>query len=219
MPEIKTSNSPNPLLIIIPGIFLLGALLGGIYFYQKRVSGVSTEPTTTPDYSNTITPSPTSTPTSTQLDLTKYPINVMNGSGTPGQAGTVKDLLTGAGFKVSAAGNASSYDYTKTVIKVKADVPAEFVTVTVLLPRFTVAPAALKVNDCDVVLLLLVVKVPVPFTRIADVDTHSSPSVEVPALIYNCDDIVALFLVIVPVACMVILVTVMVVPLLRVTLP
>lgn len=128
MPQIKTSNSPNPLLIIIPGIFLLGALLGGIYFYQKGVSGTSTEPTTTPDYSNTITPSPTSTPTSTQLDLTKYPINVMNGSGTPGQAGTVKDLLTGAGFKVSAAGNASSYDYTKTVIKVKADVPEEFVT-------------------------------------------------------------------------------------------
>jgi len=128
MPEIKRSDSPNPLLIIIPGIFLLGALLGGIYFYQKGVSGVSTEPTPTPDYSNTITPSPTSTPATTKIDLTKYPINVMNGSGTPGQAGTVKDLLTGAGFKVSAAGNASSYDYTKTVIKVKADVPAEFVT-------------------------------------------------------------------------------------------
>lgn len=128
MPQIKTSSSPNPLLFIIPGIFLLGALLGGIYFYQKGVSGLPAEPTTTPDYNNTITPSPTSTPASTQLDLTKYPINVMNGSGTPGQAGTVKDLLTGAGFKVSAAGNASSYDYTKTVIKVKADVPTEFVT-------------------------------------------------------------------------------------------
>ena len=128
MPEIKRSDSPNPLLIIIPGIFLLGALLGGIYFYQKGMSGVSIEPTPTPDYSNTITPSPTSTPETTKLDLTKYPINVMNGSGTPGQAGTVKDLLTGAGFKVSKAGNASSYDYTKTVIKVKADVPAEFVT-------------------------------------------------------------------------------------------
>jgi hypothetical protein len=126
--EIKSSNSPNPLMIIIPGIFLLGALLGGIYFYQKGVSGVSPEATPTPNYNNTVTPSPTSTPTSTQLDLTKYPINVMNGSGTPGQAGTVKDLLTGAGFKVSAAGNAASYDYTKTVIKVKADVPQEFVT-------------------------------------------------------------------------------------------
>lgn len=129
MPQIKRSDSPNPLLIIIPGIFLLGALLGGIYFYQKGVSKLSSaEPTPGPDYSNTVTPSPTQTPASTQVDLTKYPINVMNGSGTPGQAGTVKDLLTGAGFKVSAAGNASSYDYTKTVIKVKADVPQEFVT-------------------------------------------------------------------------------------------
>lgn len=126
VPIIKNSSSPNPLVIIIPGIFLLGALLGGIAFYQKSVSGTPNEATPTPDYSNTVTPSPTSTPS--QVDLTKYPINVMNGSGTPGQAGTVKDLLTGAGFKVSAAGNASSYDYTKTVIKVKADVPAEFVT-------------------------------------------------------------------------------------------
>jgi hypothetical protein len=129
VPQIKNSNSVNPLLIILPGIFLLGALLGGIYFYQKSMTGTAPEQTSAPDYSNSVTPSPTSTPAPTaKADLTKYPINVMNGSGTPGLAGTVKELLTGAGFKVSATGNAPSYDFTKTVIKAKADVPQEFIT-------------------------------------------------------------------------------------------
>lgn len=127
MPQIKSGNGPNPLVIIIPGIFLLGALLGGIAFYQKGVSKESEEPTPTPNYNNTVTPAPTTTP-EIKLDLTKYPINVMNGSGIPGQAGTVKELLETAGFKVSKTGNAPSYDYTKTVIKAKADVPTEFIT-------------------------------------------------------------------------------------------
>jgi hypothetical protein len=125
MPTVKKSNGTNPIIIIIPGIFLLGALLGGIVFYQRGIS--SGEPTPTPDYSNTITPSPTMIPETT-LDLTKYPINVKNGSGVSGQAGVVKSLLETAGFKVSGTGNATSYDFTKTVIKTKADVPEEFLT-------------------------------------------------------------------------------------------
>lgn len=132
VPEIKNSSGPNPLAIIIPGIFLLGALLGGIYFYQaslsnqKQVAGGTATPT--PDYTNTIVAgTPTATPT-VKLDLTKYPINVMNGSGISGQANVVKGLLTTAGFAVPKTGNAASYDFTKTVIKAKADVPAEFLT-------------------------------------------------------------------------------------------
>lgn len=128
IPEIRSGSALNPLLIIIPGIFLLGALLGGIVFYQNRVSNKtnSTEPTPTPDYTNMIeSPTPTPAP---ELDITKYPINVMNGSGISGQAGVVKDILTTAGFKVSKTGNAESYDFTKTAIKAKADVPEVFIT-------------------------------------------------------------------------------------------
>jgi hypothetical protein len=137
MPEIKRRNGPNPIAIIIPGIFLLGALLGGIYFYQQRTAGVA-QPTPTPPttYDNEITgsttptsPNTTATPSATaQVDLTKYPINIMNGSGIAGQAGVVKNLLTTAGFTVSATGNASSYGFTKTVIKAKSDVPAALLT-------------------------------------------------------------------------------------------
>jgi hypothetical protein len=126
-PQIKPSRGVNPLTIIIPGIFLLGALLGGIAFYQKEVSQENSEPTPTPNYNNTVTPSPTTIP-EVKLDLTEYPINVMNGSGTPGLAGTVKEQLEDAGFKVDKTGNAPSYDYTKTVIKAKVDVPEDFIT-------------------------------------------------------------------------------------------
>lgn len=126
LPELKNSNSASPLVIIIPGIFLLGALLGGIYFYQKSIGPITT-PTPTPAVVNAVesTPVPTSSP-SASLDLTKYPINIMNGSGIVGEAAKVKTLIEAGGFKVSKTGNASSYDFTKTVIKAKADVPASY---------------------------------------------------------------------------------------------
>lgn len=125
-PQLKSTDSVSPLVIIVPGIFLLGALLGGIYFYQKNVSSdVPPSPSPTLTVVTQGSNSPTATPAAT-VDLTKYAINVMNGSGIVGEAGKVKTLVEGAGFKVSATGNASSYDYTKTVIKAKADVPADF---------------------------------------------------------------------------------------------
>ena len=127
VPEMKSGGGPNPLVIIVPGIFLLGALLGGIVFYQRGISNGDDNATPTPANYNNLTASP-SAPPEAQVDLTKYPINVMNGSGTPGQAGAVKDLLTTAGFSVTKTGNAPSYDFTKTVIKAKVDVPAEFLT-------------------------------------------------------------------------------------------
>jgi len=119
-------NGPSPLIILIPGVLLLGALLGGIYFYQKNINMVS-QPTPTPEAIGTPTITPSASP-SAKLVLTKYPINIQNGSGIPGVAGDAKSLLTKAGFSVSGTGNADNYDYTDTVIKVKSDVPAEFIS-------------------------------------------------------------------------------------------
>lgn len=121
----QPSKGPSPLLIIIPGVLILGAILGGIYFYQRSLSG---SPSATPaSYDNMATPGPiASASPEAEPDLTKYPINVQNGSGAAGVAGSVKDLLTKAGFEVSAAGNAKTYDYTDTVIQAKSDVPQAF---------------------------------------------------------------------------------------------
>jgi hypothetical protein len=125
---IKNPTATNPLVVIIPGIFLLGALLGGIYFYQKGTNLSATEtpaPTATAVANASAVPSAAPT---TSIDLTKYPVNVLNGSGIAGEAGRAKTLLTGGGFTVSATGNATSYDFTKTIIKAKSDVPEAFLT-------------------------------------------------------------------------------------------
>lgn len=116
----------NVWVILIPGVLLLGALLGGIVFYEKSIKpGQEANPTPIATAQSTVLPSASP---SAKLDLTKYPINVENGSGIPGTASSAKDLLTKAGFKVSATGNANTYDFTDTIIETKADVPAEFIT-------------------------------------------------------------------------------------------
>jgi hypothetical protein len=103
---------------------LLGALAGGLFYYKQRVAPPTgnMEPKTS-DVSN----APTATPTPVEkVDLTKYTVNVLNGSGTAGQAGVVKDLLVKSGFdaeKVKTA-NASTYDFKSTEVQVKVDVPA-----------------------------------------------------------------------------------------------
>lgn len=122
----KESSGTNPLIIIIPGVLLLGALLGGIVFYQRSVSQIPTE-TATPVETPVTSTSPSATPTpSAKLDLTKYTVVIFNGSGISGEAGKVKTLITAAGFKVGTTGNASTYDFTKTIVKAKSTVDAAF---------------------------------------------------------------------------------------------
>lgn len=132
IPLEKNSRGPNPLLIIIPGVLLLGALLGGIVFYRSSVDNQKN----IKDTELTETPAPTeiaedvvaiSTPSAT-IDLSKYTVVILNGSGISGEAGKVKTILTAAEFKVGTTGNASTYDYTKTVVKAKSTVDATFVT-------------------------------------------------------------------------------------------
>lgn len=123
---VPESQSSNPLWIIVPGIFLLGALLGGIIFYQKSLNKNGTQaPTPTP--SSEASPAPSSSP-SASVDLTKYSIDVKNGSGIAGEASNVSNILTTAGFKVSKTGNADSYDFIKTIIQAKSSVSGDFIS-------------------------------------------------------------------------------------------
>lgn len=131
--DVKEYSAPEPrksssiaLWIIIPGIFILGAILGGIVFYQRGVSSTS-EGTPTSTASPVASPSASASPSAT-IDLTKYTINIFNGSGIAGEAGKAKTLLTTAGFKVGTTANAATYDYTKTIIKAKSTVEAAYIT-------------------------------------------------------------------------------------------
>lgn len=123
-PVSRRPGGPSPLAILIPGVLLLGALLGGIAFYQKSLTQNATEtpvPTNFPDVTETPSPAPSS-----EVDKEKYTIKVLNGSGTKGEAGVVKTLLEKAGFKVGTTGNAATYDYKKTVIQAKSSVEESF---------------------------------------------------------------------------------------------
>ncbi|KKS95061.1 MAG: Cell envelope-related transcriptional attenuator [Microgenomates group bacterium GW2011_GWC1_43_13] len=125
--EVEPRKSPSiALWIIIPGIFLLGAILGGIVFYQKGVNR-NQEEVATPSSSPINSAAPSPSPVKSE-DLTRYTVNILNGSGIAGEAGKVKTLLTTAGFKVGTTGNASTYDYTKTVIKAKSTVDASYIS-------------------------------------------------------------------------------------------
>lgn len=150
-------DGTNPLVIIIPGVLLLGALLGGIYFYQKNIVSNNAAPMPSGTELTQSTPVPSASP-SAQMDLTKYPINVQNGSGIAGTAGTAKDLLTKAGFKVSATGNAETYDFTDTIIKTQASVPADFVaklTATLSTTYKVGTPKSLPASSSDEVVVII----------------------------------------------------------------
>jgi hypothetical protein len=74
------------------------------------------------------TPQPTAEPTTPpeEVDLTAYAVEVLNGSGTTGEAAKVKALLETAGFKVGTVGNADTSDYTKTVVSAKKSVNQQY---------------------------------------------------------------------------------------------
>lgn len=87
----------------------------------------------TPSPSITRTPTPTKAVTPTPAKTTPAPtsasginredlsIEIQNGSGISGAAGQASTLLKGLGYKVLSTGNADNFDYTQTVVKVKAD--------------------------------------------------------------------------------------------------
>lgn len=116
-PSRKNTNAKTIVWIVLI-VLGLGALVGGgIYFYKTRTAGNQTTP------SETVS-APTPTPTSAQeVNLAEYNIQVLNGSGIAGEAGKVKALLEKAGFEDFEVGNAKTYDYTDTEIRIMSDTP------------------------------------------------------------------------------------------------
>jgi hypothetical protein len=105
-------------------IFIIAILvLGGIFIYKKDTIGgekINVE-TINPTLAPTSTPEPTIAP-----DLTKYEIEILNGSEVNGEAGRQQINLEEEGFTVSSTGNADSSGYTTTIIQAKEDVDEAF---------------------------------------------------------------------------------------------
>ena len=131
--DIKEESSFNILWILIPGMLLLGLLIGGIFAYVFGIQKISDIKKTDTSESQNITAestvSPTAKPTaSPSASLSKYKIKILNGSGIKGEAGKVQTLIESAGFTVLSTGNAATYDYTKTKITIKTGIDPDFVS-------------------------------------------------------------------------------------------
>jgi hypothetical protein len=56
-----------------------------------------------------------------KVDYTKLKLNILNGTGVPGEAGKIATLIKTLKFKEVKSGNADNFDYTVTTVKVKKD--------------------------------------------------------------------------------------------------
>lgn len=110
--EGKRQNLGRIIVFVIIGLLVVG----GAVFAFNRFRGAS--PTVSPSPSPFVTPeiSPSPEPELKREDLT---LQVLNGSGTPGAAGTAREYLEGLGYNVAAVGNAETFDFQETLIRIK----------------------------------------------------------------------------------------------------
>ena len=108
------NKKKTPMIIVV--IIIILALVGGYFIFRptqnKDKSGTSVVGKTSP------TPTPTEKP---KINKESVKIQVLNGTGTPGQAGTAVEALTKAGYKAEniKTGNAEEFDQTTTAVAYK----------------------------------------------------------------------------------------------------
>lgn len=104
-------------------IFTILGFFGG-YMYAKTMGVTGTPATKSSDIVVEETPTPTEVE---EVNLSDYSIEILNGSGVAGIAGTEQEALETDGFSVENTGNAETQDFTETQIAVKSDVSKEFI--------------------------------------------------------------------------------------------
>jgi hypothetical protein len=119
----ENSHKKNFMWPILSIFIIIIILLIGIFAYKQGVFNKKEVNVVT------LTPTPTVAVEPTKMvDLAKYEIEILNGSGVSGEASRQKTALEEEGFTVSSVGNADNSDYEDTVIKAKADVDKNFIT-------------------------------------------------------------------------------------------
>ncbi len=115
-PPVAPKKRPSFILavVIIAAILLVGG--GIILFRRQKNNNQPTSVTMTPTQEPTATPTP-------QVDKQSVKIQVLNGTGTPGQAASAVKALENAGYSADhiKTGNADTYDHTVTTIAIKAE--------------------------------------------------------------------------------------------------
>lgn len=109
------------IVIIIIGFLALAFFKGIGPFASLR--GDSSEEAASPSPESvfevvTSSPSPETTP-SPSVDKSAVKVRILNGSGQAGAASEAKDFLESKGWEVASLGNADSYDFSQTIIRIK----------------------------------------------------------------------------------------------------
>lgn len=118
----KSAGKKNHLLPIIFIVLMGIAVLGGLFIYRQNFTSKVEEKIN----EVSLSPSPIVKPTIKPLDLSKFEIEILNGSGIEGEASSQRSDLEEMGFTISSIGNADNSDYTKTVIQAKKGIDKAF---------------------------------------------------------------------------------------------
>ena len=105
------------------GLTLGAGLIGGVFYYRSKVGKLAinvTKEKSSPQATVESSPTPQS---EEKLDLSKYSIQILNGSGIAGEAGRVEKLLNTVGFTNTKTGNAKTYDFEESEIAIKKSDP------------------------------------------------------------------------------------------------
>lgn len=112
------------IVLVVVLVVIAGIVAGGVYYYKSNVQ-IEPEPEVT--LNEKPTPMPTEAVkeevTEEEVDVSKYSLSILNGSGVPGEAGKAEGLLEEAGFAGIETGNADSYDFLETQVSLKSDAP------------------------------------------------------------------------------------------------
>lgn len=130
---IPAKKNKSKLGLIIGAIVIIAAIVGSIFFFRqsKQTSNDQTNVT------ETNVPSPTVTP---KIDKSTVKIQVQNGTGTPGQAGTAVEAIKQAGYNADNIKTANASDFNTTITTISAKAGFESVASDIsnaLKPTFT----------------------------------------------------------------------------------
>lgn len=123
------SRLPSPVVIRTIGMISIATILffGGLFYYlglrAKTQAENPPELSIIPTSGTVTSPTPEPTATPEPVDVSGYKVRILNGTGVKGEATVVKGLLEQAGFKTFDTGNAETYSYTDTEVKVKEQLP------------------------------------------------------------------------------------------------
>lgn len=124
-------NGKKLILVFIIALLLGGGAVAGYFYLSNPYKPVDLQNPPDDAASISLTPAPVATESATaspsasekDVDIASLNIQVLNGSGTPGEAGVVRDLLKKEGFVQFETGNADSYDYTATEVHLVPTMP------------------------------------------------------------------------------------------------